>query len=199
MVLLHAVEFSLSLVFPGMNVLSLFIHSTINGSWRCFLYLTSANRAACLLVNMLPRWPSGKESACQCRRCQFDPWVWKIPLEEEMTTHSSILAGKIPWTEESGRLQSCKEWDMTEQLSTHACVHITVRYMARSKTARWQGLQVFRLSECDRVFHSDCITWCFQYAMFWKVQLIHSLTNTGYCLSFPLQSFSEMQWEALRL
>ena len=28
------------------------------------------------------------------------------PLEEEMSTHSSILAGKIPWTEEPGWLQS---------------------------------------------------------------------------------------------
>ena len=28
------------------------------------------------------------------------------PLEKEMTTHSSILAWKIPWTEEPGRLQS---------------------------------------------------------------------------------------------
>ena len=27
------------------------------------------------------------------------------PLEEEMATHSSILAWRIPWTEESGRLQ----------------------------------------------------------------------------------------------
>ena len=30
----------------------------------------------------LPRWFSGKESACQCRRCKrcrFDPWVKKIP------------------------------------------------------------------------------------------------------------------------
>ena len=27
------------------------------------------------------------------------------PLEKEMTTHSSILASKIPWTEESSRLQ----------------------------------------------------------------------------------------------
>ena len=27
------------------------------------------------------------------------------PLEKEMTTHSSILAWKIPWTEESGGLQ----------------------------------------------------------------------------------------------
>ena len=28
------------------------------------------------------------------------------PLEKEMATHSSILAWKIPWTEESGGLQS---------------------------------------------------------------------------------------------
>ena len=28
------------------------------------------------------------------------------PLEKEMTTHSSILAWKIPWTEEPGKLQS---------------------------------------------------------------------------------------------
>jgi len=28
------------------------------------------------------------------------------PLEEEMATYSSILAGEIPWTEEPGRLQS---------------------------------------------------------------------------------------------
>ena len=28
------------------------------------------------------------------------------PLEKEMTTHSSILAWRIPWTEEPGRLQS---------------------------------------------------------------------------------------------
>ena len=28
------------------------------------------------------------------------------PLEEEMATHSSILAWEIPWTEETGGLQS---------------------------------------------------------------------------------------------
>ena len=31
---------------------------------------------------------------------------WEGPLEEEMVTHSNILAWKIPWTEESGRLRS---------------------------------------------------------------------------------------------
>ena len=33
---------------------------------------------------------------------------WEDPLEKEMTTHSSILAWKIPWMEESGRLQSMR-------------------------------------------------------------------------------------------
>ena len=39
-----------------------------------------------------------------------ETWVQSLsqenPLEEEMATHSSIPAWKIPWTEEPGRLQS---------------------------------------------------------------------------------------------
>ena len=31
---------------------------------------------------------------------------WEDPLEEEMATHFSIFAWKIPWTEEPGELQS---------------------------------------------------------------------------------------------
>ena len=31
---------------------------------------------------------------------------WEDPLEKEMATHSSVLAWKIPWTEEPGGLQS---------------------------------------------------------------------------------------------
>ena len=44
------------------------------------------------------------------------------PLEEGRATHSSIPAGKIPWTEEPGRLWSMgqKESDTTEQLNTYA-------------------------------------------------------------------------------
>ena len=52
---------------------------------------------------------SGKESTSQCRRCKrhrFDPRVRKTPwTRKEMTTHSSILAWNIPWTEEPGGLQ----------------------------------------------------------------------------------------------
>ena len=39
-----------------------------------------------------------------------DTWVWSLgqedPLEKEMAIHSSILAQKIPWTEEPGGLQT---------------------------------------------------------------------------------------------
>ena len=39
-----------------------------------------------------------------------ETWVrslgWEDPLEKEMVTHSSILAWRIPWTEELGGLQS---------------------------------------------------------------------------------------------
>ena len=40
-----------------------------------------------------------------CRRPGFYPWQ-EDPLEEEMEIHSSILAWRIPWTEEPGGLQS---------------------------------------------------------------------------------------------
>ena len=40
----------------------------------------------------------------------WETWVRSLgqedPLEKEMATHSSTLAWKIPWMEESGRLQS---------------------------------------------------------------------------------------------
>ena len=59
----------------------------------------------------LPRWCSGKKKkpSCQTRRrerCEFGPWVRKIPYSEEMASHASILTWKIPWTEEPGGLQS---------------------------------------------------------------------------------------------
>ena len=47
----------------------------------------------------------GKESACNA-----GGWVWSLgwedPLEKRMATHSSILASRIPWIEQPGRLQS---------------------------------------------------------------------------------------------
>ena len=56
-------------------------------------------------------------------------WVqslgWEDPLEKGMAIHSSTLAWRSPWTEESGMLQAiynpwgCKESDTTEQLTIY--------------------------------------------------------------------------------
>ena len=53
-------------------------------------------------------------------------WVrslgWENPLEKEITTHSSILAWRIPWTEEPGADYSPwghKELNTTERLHFH--------------------------------------------------------------------------------
>jgi len=57
-----------------------------------------------------PSCASDEVPSCQCRRCKrcrFDPWVG-IPQVKRHgnTTHSSILAWRIPWTEEAFGLQS---------------------------------------------------------------------------------------------
>ena len=54
-----------------------------------------------------------------------ETWVqslsWEDPLENEMATRSSILAWKIPWTEEPGGYSSWdgKDSDMTERLNNN--------------------------------------------------------------------------------
>ena len=39
---------------------------------------------------------------------RFNPWMGKIPSRREQTSHSSILAWRIPWTEEPSELQSMR-------------------------------------------------------------------------------------------
>ena len=59
----------------------------------------------CYCYVSFPGGAGGKEPSCQCRRskkCKFDPWGQKGPLEKEMAIHSSILGWKTPWTKEPG-------------------------------------------------------------------------------------------------
>ena len=54
-------------------------------------------------------WENKKEREAwvgKKKRPGFDPWVGKIPMEEETATHSSLLAWSISWMEEPGGLQS---------------------------------------------------------------------------------------------
>ena len=54
---------------------------------------------ASLVAQRIKRLPAMRET-------QVPSLGWEDPLEKEMATHSSILAWRIPWTEEPGRLQS---------------------------------------------------------------------------------------------
>ena len=62
-------------------------------------------------------WFSGKESACQCRRHRFDPWVRMITQRRQPTPvflpaksqGQRNLVGYSPW--------GCKESDMNEELT----------------------------------------------------------------------------------
>ena len=80
----------------------------------------------------LPRWHSGKESACQCRRCKrlgFNPWGGKIPWSRKWQPTpvflprkfqgQNILAGYRPWGH--------KESDPTEH--THLFIFCFVKIM----------------------------------------------------------------------
>ena len=54
-------------------------------------------------VLWLPRWLSGKNIHLpmqETQEMQVQSLVWEDPLEKGMATHSSILAWRIPWTEE---------------------------------------------------------------------------------------------------
>jgi len=55
--------------------------------------------SASLVAQTVKRLPTVQETRVQSLG-------WEDPLEKEMATHSSILAWKIPWREEPGRLQS---------------------------------------------------------------------------------------------
>ena len=62
-------------------------------------YMYFLNNPTTLVAQMVKHLPTMRET-----RVQF--LGQEDPLEKDMATHSSILAWKIPWTEEPGRLQS---------------------------------------------------------------------------------------------
>ena len=71
------------------------------------------------IVLHLPRWSSGKEATCQCRRhrrCKFYPWVRKIPWSRKWQTTLAFLLGKCygQWSLASDSPQGRKESYTTE-------------------------------------------------------------------------------------
>ena len=102
--------------------------------------------------------------------------VWSLgqedPLEEEMATHSSILAWKIPWTEEPGSLQSMGSQSRTwMSIYTHRtakgkCFHYCLSYCVLT------GCQDY----CKSYIIWSSITNCFcllSFQMSFEIKLLH--------------------------
>ena len=70
----------------------------------------------------LPRWFSGKEPACQCRRhkrCGFNPWVRKMPWSRRWQPTPVSLPGGLQST---GSQRAGQDW-ATEHTHTHTLTH----------------------------------------------------------------------------
>ena len=83
---------------------------------KCEISSTNRNQG-------FPGGISGKESACQCRRCKrFDPWVGKMPWRRKWKPIPVFSPGKSHGQRSliSYNLQGRKEPDTTERLSTNA-------------------------------------------------------------------------------
>ena len=71
-----------------------------------------------------------------------ETWVQSLgqedPLEKEMATHSSILAWKIPWTQEPGRLQSMGSLGVGHDRATSLSLFTFMHWRRK-----WQATPVF--------------------------------------------------------
>ena len=100
------------------------IWSSLENSWKacmfelwlpgpCHLWVCVCFYICILYVFWLlkiSRWLSGKECACQCRKCMFSPWVGKIPWRRKWQP-ILVFCLRNPLTEEPGVAKS----DTTEQ------------------------------------------------------------------------------------
>ena len=74
---------------------------------------------------------------------------WQDAWEGEMATHSSILAWEIPWTEETGRLQSMGSPRVGHGLATeHTRTSITIDSMMEGA----QGTKIWQKTEAEMPF-----------------------------------------------
>ena len=74
----------------------------------------------------MAQWVKNPPAMQETQEIQVQSLGWEDPLEEEMATHASILAWRIPWTGEPGGLQCMGSQRVrhdctTEHTHTHMC------------------------------------------------------------------------------
>ena len=86
---------------PGIEPMSPESPALAGVTWEAYIYIYIYATVlwASLVAQMVKNLPAMRETWVQ----SLD---WEDPLEDSMATHSSILAWRIPWTEEPGGLQT---------------------------------------------------------------------------------------------
>ena len=97
---------------------------------------------------MAPKWLSDKESACQCRRRGFDPWVKKSSWSRKWQPTPALLRWKFQCTEELGCCRgSCSPWSCKESdVMKHACTRLPSTLPRSSRVRRCLQLHLIPLS-----------------------------------------------------
>ena len=134
---------------------------------------------ASLVAQRLKRLPTMQET-----------WVWSLgwehPLKKEMATHSSILAWRIPWTEEPGGLQSTgwqrvgHNWATSVQFVDCLTLSSNVsfyRYFSKAlllivnstRPVPRLNMVLKVLSPITLVFFLHCILYHYVYVIIWRI------------------------------
>ena len=110
--ILHSLRLFAAKVYPLKNAFFFYIFFKFYFIFKLYIIVL-------VLPNIKMNPPQVVAQRLKRLPAMWETWVQSLdgedPLEKEMATHSSILARRIPWTEEPGGLQS-KELDTTERL-----------------------------------------------------------------------------------
>ena len=111
---------------------------------------------------------------------------WEDPLEEEMATHSSILAWRIPWTEEPVRLQSMgsqrvgHDWATSLSFSfmeIQASPQLTKQYKGKGMTEWQRSLGSSQKLPTDLPLRSGKRVSVFSTMKYWSVRIRFKLRD----------------------
>ena len=108
-------------------------------------------------------------------RAVQETWVWSLgwqdPLEKGMATHSSILAWRIPWTEEPGKLQSVGSQRVRHDWVTHTHTHTHTEWHVCERVSLIMIIIIFLVVEIKKIMY---------YLEPKYIEAEHSLWSTGF-------------------
>ena len=98
-----------------------------------------------VIIGLL-RWLSGKESACQCRRCEFDPWVGKIIWRRKWQPTPELLLAYSRGQRSLADYSPQNHKRVTNELATEQ-TSVIITTVTRTHAARKEVLRQEQLTE----------------------------------------------------